>query len=301
MIYKILLIFSALLLILSLKKRKKIKRKHTIKDVEERINKALHFFQHKKDSKEYKHLEKNIKAAGINISPETFQSMNIIVSIAAAGLTVLFQVLIYINIILNTDVISAAAEALDNPDIKNISFNIDFKPVLIIFVAVYFLPRIFLKISAELKKAISEKEILLLQSYTVIMLKANIPTKEILVALYNRSNVFKLNFETAVKKYSTDPEAAIKELKESSDSNNFRKTCISLEQSLKSDKLTSLVYLENNRIFTKEINKQHRLRKNKRNEIIGTLLMIFPLFMLVAIGAYPWIIHILRLLNSMPM
>lgn len=301
MIYKILLIFSALLLILSFRKKKKIKRKNTIEDVEERINKSLYFMQHKKDSKEYKHLEKNIKAAGFNISPETFQSINIIISIAVAGLTVLFQILQYVNMILNADVINAAAEALNNPEIKNISFYIDFKQSLIAFVVLYFLPRVFLKASAELKKATSEKEILLLQSYTVIMLKANIPTKEILVALYNRSNVFKPNFETAVKKYSTDPKASIKELKESSSSNNFRKTCISLEQSLKSDKLTSLIYLENNRIFTKEINKQHRLRKNKRNEIIGTLLMVFPLFMLIAIGAYPWIIYILRLLNNMPM
>jgi nitrate reductase NapE component len=147
----------------------------------------------------------------------------------------------------------------------------------------------------------SEKEILLLQSYAVIMLRSNVPTKEILIALCKRSKIFKSNFELAVKKYSTNPEAAFKNLKESSNSNNFRKTCIALEQSFKTDNQVSLRYLENNRVFTREVNKQHRLRKNKRNEIIGTLLLIFPLFMLIAIGAYPWIIYILRLLNNMPM
>jgi nitrate reductase NapE component len=70
---------------------------------------------------------------------------------------------------------------------------------------------------------------------------------------------------------------------------------------LKTDKDFSLAYLEKNRTITREINKQYRLRKNKRNEIIGTLLLIFPLLMLVAIGAYPWIIYILGLLNNIPM
>ena len=301
MIHKILIILSIFFMLLGFKKKKKIGRKITIKDAEERMNKALSFLQHKKGTKEYNKIEGNIKASGIKISPETFQSLNIVISITAAGLTLLFELLSYLNKTASIEVLNMAAEMLNNPSIKIIKFNLSISTILAVFIIAYFLPRVFLKISAGLRKSASEKEILLLQSYAVIMLRANVPTKEILIALSKRARIFSSNFELAVKKYSTNPEAALKELKESSNSNNFRKTCIALEQSLKTDSLTSLKYLESNRVFTREINKQHRLRKNKRNEIIGTLLMVFPLFMLIAIGAYPWIIYILKLLNNIPM
>ena len=301
MVYKILIILSIFSALLGLKKKKIMRRKVTIKDVERRINKAIYFLQHKRGSKEYIKLDKDIKASGIEISPETFQSLRIIVSVFASILTVLFKFLLYLNKAANIEVLNIASEMLNDPRITNIEPDINISTVLTVFLIAYILPGLFLKVSDGLRKVSSEKEILLLQSYAVIMLRSNVPTKEILIALCKRSKIFKSNFELAVKKYSTNPEAAFKNLKESSNSNNFRKTCIALEQSFKTDNQVSLRYLENNRVFTREVNKQHRLRKNKRNEIIGTLLLIFPLFMLIAIGAYPWIIYILRLLNNMPM
>lgn len=301
MIYKILLIISCLIFLLSFRNKKKIRRKITFKDMETKLNAVLKFLQYKKESKKYHNLEKKLKAAGITIKPETYRSLNFLISICAILLFVLFEVLGYFNKLLNINMIYKAAEVLNDTNLLDIKPSVELPDILMVFIFAYALPNILIKIAGSLRRTLSEKEILLLQSYTVIMLRTGIPTKEILTNLSRRAKIYKPSFDLAVKRFSANPEIALKELKESSSNNNFRKTCIALEQALKSGIDVSLTYLEQNRVITREINKQYRLRKNKRNEIIGTLLLIFPLFMLVAIGAYPWIIYMLKLLNNIPM
>ena len=299
--YKILLLISCLLFLLSFKKKKKIKRKVNFQDIETKLNNSLRLFQYKKGSKEYQNLEKKLKIAGINLKPETYCSLNFLISVCAVVIFVVFRIFGYFNKLVNIDMITKAAEVLNDPNLLDIRLSVSLPDVLIVFLIAYALPNIIIKITGILRRAAAEKEILLLQSYTVIMLRTGIPVKEILYNLSLRAKIYRPDIDMAVKKFSTNPESTLKELKESSTNNNFRKTCIALEQALKTDKDFSLAYLEKNRTITREINKQYRLRKNKRNEIIGTLLLIFPLLMLVAIGAYPWIIYILGLLNNIPM
>jgi hypothetical protein len=110
---------------LGLKKKKIMRRKVTIKDVERRINKAIYFLQHKRGSKEYIKLDKDIKASGIEISPETFQSLRIIVSVFASILTVLFKFLLYLNKAANIEVLNIASEMLNDPRITNIEPDIN--------------------------------------------------------------------------------------------------------------------------------------------------------------------------------
>ena len=301
MIYKILLLISCLFFLLSFRKRKKIKRKVTFQDIEPKLNTYLKLLQYNKGSKEYQRLERKLKGAGIKLKPETYCSLNFLFSICVVLLFVLFKIFGYFNKLVNIDMITKAAEVLNNPNLLEIKLSVKLPNVLIVFLIAYALPNIIIKITGILRRAAAEKEILLLQSYTVIMLRTGIPVKRILNNLSLRAKIYRSDIEMAVKKFSTNPESALKELKDSFSNNNFRKTCIALEQALKTDKDFSLAYLEKNRAITREINKQYRLRKNKRNEIIGTLLMVFPLFMLIAIGAYPWIIYILKLLNNIPM
>lgn len=303
MIYIIMLTTTVFLLILDMTifKKKKLKKKFNKIDYIQKINNKIAFLQYKKGSKEYQKLKYSLLKSGLNITPETFQTINMIVPFIVVFISIVIEFIRYINNLVSLSSMKRAAEILGDESILNIDFSIKPVNLLIVWVITFMLPKIIMKIVIAIRKIFSEKEVLILQTYTIMMLKTKKPVKEILISLLERAKIYKPYIERALKTFSTDQEGALTLLKETSPNSNFKKICISLEQALKNDKELSITYLENHRILSREVNKQLRLRKNKRNEIIGVLLMVFPLFILIAIGAYPWLIYMLKILNNMPM
>ncbi|KXG73728.1 hypothetical protein [Thermotalea metallivorans] len=264
----------------------------------------IQLLQDKPESRKYKNLQSDLKKAGLRISPEAFLAITYIFPLVVVFLLIAIKYTNVINTLVNIEKVREVAENLNKPEIAQISLKITSTGWIFLLISALIanmLPKWVLKLIIEIKKGLGEKEILMLQTYTIIMLKVGKPVKQILISLYERASAYKEPLELAINTFSSDPNLALQTLKNSVASEGFGKICTALEQSLNYDRTISLAYLENHRILGKEINKQLRIRKNTRKKIIGVLLMIFPLVALLAIGSYPWLIFTLKQIDNVPM
>lgn len=301
--YIISIVFAFILIIIDLitnqKKRKKLKLYNLPSKLDNiSKNKVISFMLRKRESKQYIKIKKNLKQSGLNLSPEAFQVITLVIPILLIIIAVIMSYINKLNMLINIDKIIVVAEQLGKPELAEISFKLN-KPIIVISALIgYFIPYGLLKIIILIRRAVSEREVLILQTYTIIMLKAEMPTKRILVSLYKRTKLFKKELETAVNNFSTNPNRTLRDLKENSFNDGFKKIIISLEQNLNNDKKIGLIYLQNNRTLGKDIAEQIRKRRTNKKNIIGILFMIVPLIALLAIGFYPWLVYALKQIGS---
>lgn len=301
--YVIAVILALILITIDLVRYRKKRQKLRIYKLSNKLdqisrNKFIKFVLDKKGEKYKVRVKNNLKQSELNLSPEAFQVITFITPIILIIASIVISYLNKLNMLINIDKLMIVAEQLGKPELAEISFKLNKSIIAIIALVGYFIPDGLLKIIVLIRKGMSEKEVLVLQTYTIIMLKADMPTKRILVSLYKRSRIFKKELETAVNKFSTDPNKALREIKENSFNDGFKKIIISLEQNLNSDKKIGVVYLQNNRTLGKEIAEQLRIRKTNKKNIIGILFMIIPLIVLLAIGFYPWLVYTLKQIGS---
>jgi len=261
----------------------------------------LKSLQDKPGSKNYKKIQNDLKKANIKLTPEGFYVTTYLLPLITAITLIVINYTNALNTLLNIEQIKEVAEKLGNPQMAEVSFKINWPVIIVAALIGNMMPRWILKIIISIRRSLSEKEVLMLQTYAIMMLKSGRPVKEILISLYERSKAFRDPLELAVNTYSADPNEALQELKDTVPNESFAKICVALEQTLNNDRKISLTYLENHRVLGKEINKQFRIRKNTKKKIFGLLLMIVPMMALMAIGAYPWLVFTLKQIDSVPM
>lgn len=298
--YIIFLLIAILLILLDLKPAKKLKyRSNAI--IIDKLNNKLSWIQYKKDSKKYKETQTKIKKAGLELSTETYQTIKIILPIVTMILYILFKILNYTNLQVNTEELREAAKVLNDETILNIKLNINSLVVLLIGFISSLLPDLIIKFLIKSKTYLGQKEALTLQTYTIMLLRTAKPVKQILISLYERTSIFKHQLELAINKYSSDPDKALSDLKGSVTQDNFKIICISLQQALNNDRDLSIRYLENNRNLAREVNKQIRIRNQTREEMVGMMIMMIPMLLTLCIIGYPWLIYTLKSISSIPL
>lgn len=247
----------------------------------------------------YKKLKKDISASGLKITPEIYSVFVVFLVIITTISIILLSYLNKFNLILNIDELQKVAEMLDMPEIANINFSLDMGNILLIDLIVMILSRYVLKLFCDIKLALEDKEIIMLQTYTLMLIKANKPVKEILESLMERTKMFKNILQKTINNYSKDPKKALKEARESTGNIGFEKIIRALEQTLNNDNKKSLEYLNNQRNFTKEMRKIQKTQNNTKKGVISTLLLIIPLFVLVFIAGYPYFRFSLKTLGNL--
>ena len=292
MFYLILLIASVILLLIDLiiklrnKKILKSKKKTKLLKSLEKISLKLKF----KRNKSYLKNEKLLKDISLNFSVDMYYLLKIIFAITTVIVIIVVSYLNQVSIALNINKLS----------ISNVTFNIDITTLLSVFLASIILPDIVLRQAVKIKDVIAKKEILVLQTYTIMLIKAGRNVKDILKSLYERSDLFKKNFELALNTYSSAPNESLTILKDSTEIKSFKKIVIALEQCLNSDREVSLIFLRNSRKITKELNRLEKLRKDGNKKIFNTLMLILPLAAWMAVSGYPWFVHVIKLINGIP-
>lgn len=280
--------------------KKKLRHKRTIKTIMQSISKKLRTIQYNEGSKKYEELKMNLKKAGLDITPEEYQTITILMPTIITIIYTAFKILNYINFIVNAEEIKKVAEILQDTSLLDVKLNIRFLNLLLVWLITLLVVKSIPKIKISLRQATSEKETMILQTYAIMMLKTEKPTKEILKSLYERAKIFRPYLEKAINKFSTDSNRSLTELKNTVPNDNFKKICIALEQSLNNDKKHSIDYLENHRILIREVNRQKRMRKGIKNQIIGMLLMILPMLVFVSIIGYPIIMYTIKSIKTIP-
>ncbi|MGD9568157.1 MAG: hypothetical protein AB7V48_07485 [Sedimentibacter sp.] len=295
LIYLTLVIIAMLLLLLDslLKTKNKTSASKILTDLSKHK-----LFKQDKESKSYKSLKKDLIGAGLNVSPELFNVSTMFLAVISVIVVVAVSYINKINLIINMDQLNAAAEALGMPELTEVNFNISINLVLYTFLAMLFLPRGILKLAGKFKLILEENEILMLQTYALMMIKANKPVKEILISLMNRSRMFKGILRKAVNTFSDDPDEALRNARESTGNQGFDKIIRALEQALNYDRNVSLQFLKNHRNLTKELGALNNIKKNNTKAMISTLLLVVPLAALAFIAGYPFLNYAIKMLNG---
>lgn len=251
------------------------------------------------DHKEYKAMENKLKQSGFgHIKPEVFQTIKYLFPFIFTGIFVIIQYTNVLNTLANIEKFQEVANTIGDYEISTeVSIITTFGYCLL----AYFIPDLILKLIILFRSTRGEKEAIKLQTYAVMMLKANRPVKQILTSLMERAVVFKEPLTVAVNSYSSNPEKSLDELKNRVAQPQFEKICISLIQALNNDKEISVHYLQSHRVLGRELNRINKQKKNMQKNIIGLLLLIFPLLAFALISFYPWLVYSLRQLNSVPM
>lgn len=304
LIYVVLLSLALLLVIadfLSRKRKRRIRNISLIKRIE-RISqsKYVKWMNDKPETKRYKKLDIMIKQAGFDIRPEAVQFISYILPLFAFMFIIAIRYTNMVNAMMNIEQLRAVAKKIGDSSIADINTEINWGLILAVAFSFHFVPKGFLKLIGGFKAQKAQKEVVMLQTYAIMMLKTKKSVKEILITLMDRSSVLKHPLERAVNNYSNNPKKTLKNLREEVANNDFQKIVISLEQTLKSDRELSLRYLENHRTLGKELNRINRRSKNAKKSVAGILMMIIPLLALLIVGGYPWFVFSMKAIDNVP-
>lgn len=304
-IYIVFLFLAFLLLLLEVISRKKGKR--SIKNISfiskiEKVSKSsyIRWMHNKKSSKSYKKLKRAITQAGLSLSPEMVQFISCILPFIIFTFLLAIRYTNILNTMANINELQKVAEALGDSSIAQVNTKINWGLISVIALISYYLPRWILKLLGGIRNFKAQKEILMLQTYTIMMLKTNQSVKQILITLMDRTKMYKKPLEIAVNNYSENPHKAIQNLRGDIGNKDFDKITNTLEQVLKTDRKVSIKYLENHRVLGKELNRINQRTRNMKKNVIGILLMIIPLAMFLAIGGYPWFVFTLKTMGDLP-
>ena len=287
--------------ILSQKKKRRIKNVSFMNKLEKTShNKYIKWIHDKPNSKKHKNMKKQIKKAGLSISPESIQFLSYILPAIMFLFIVAIRYTNILNAMMNIDQLEKVAKTLGDSSIAQVNTTVNWGLILAGAFVFHFLPIGVIKGLGIFRTAKAQKEVIMLQTYAIMMLKTGKSVKQILITLMDRSITFKNSLEKAVNNYSHKPQLALKELKEDVGNKDFEKIITSLEQALKSDRQISLKYLENHRVLGKELNRINRRGRNAKKSVVGVLLMIIPLLALLVVGGYPWFIFSMKVIDQVP-
>lgn len=256
-------------------------------------------FETKNKDDSYLKLQHDLLQLGMG-TPEYFKALNLVVALISVIVVVLFNYIYKLNMFVNIEDLKVAAEAIGKPEIAQIDFSINIKVIMFTVIALLVLPRQLLKVAVAVKALMEENEVLMLQTYAMMMIKAGKPVKLILISLMDRSKLFKGVLRKAVNSFSEDPSKALRVARESTPNKGFDKTIRALEQALNHDRDVSLIFLKNHRQMTKELKALDRVRKNSIKSIVSTVLLIVPLLAFAFIAGYPFLVYSMKILDNAP-
>lgn len=279
---------------LKIKRKKRIKNFNWIKKFEEWSKKLKIDIGKGKNADKLQCL---IIKAGIDIKPEVIKLFQYLLPIIVFALIILVKYTNIANAMLNMEQLKEVAQYLNDDSFTKIDTNVDFGGAFLISLLFYFVPMLILKAMSYVRALKSQEEVLMLQTYALMMLKTSQSVQQILIVLNERSKIFKPYLELAVKSYSQDPKETLKTLKKVEDK-GFEKIIISLEQALDKNREMSFKYLEKHRVLTKELNKIEKKAKDSQKKVVGILLLIVPLMIFAIIGGYPWFMLSLKTMSD---
>lgn len=248
--------------------------------------------------KERDKLEALIFNSGLDIKVEAFKLIQYLLPIIVFLIIILIKYTNILNSILNIEQLKEVAKYLNDESFAVVDTKIEYTKIFLISLVFYFVPIGFLKIIACIKDMESKEEVLMLQTYALMMLKTDLSVQGIIEVLYKRSKIFKPYLQKAVNGYSQDPQKTLKELKKVKNE-GFEKIIIALEQALIRDRETSFDYIKKKRTLTKDINRIEKRTKDTKKKIIGLLMLVIPLIIFTIIGGYPWLMLSLKSMNDL--
>lgn len=246
-----------------------------------------------------KDMKETILTCGIkNLSVLRFQ----VISLIVAKYFFIGQVIIYLsntaNILMNQKTLESLAKVLQDDTITAISFP-NIPAMIIISMISYFFPFFAIMLVRVFREKKAEKEAIMLQTYTLMLLNTKKNVRYILKVLYERSSIYKNVLRDCINTYSLNSEKALYDLKNSVDKPEFQSLVNALEKSLFNDREVSIKYLKNGRKIESNIRQITNQKRNKSKQIAGAILLILPIGTLCMVGGYPWLLWALKMMGDL--
>ncbi len=244
-------------------------------------------------------MKETILTCGVNnLNVIRFQ----VISLMVAKYFFIGQVLVYLsntaNILMNQRRLEGLAKVLQDDTITAISFP-NIPAMVIISMVAYFFPFLSIMLVKVFREKKAEKEAIMLQTYTLMLLSTKKNVRYILKVLYERSSIYKNVLRDCINMYSLDSEKALSDLKKSVDKPEFQSLVNSLEKSLFNDREVAIKYLKNGRKIESNIRQITNQKKNKSKQIAGAVLLILPIGTLCMVGGYPWLLWALKMMGDL--
>lgn len=251
------------------------------------------------NDKLYKEFENKIILSGIqNLDMIRFQSLSIISVITVFFGQIFVGLSNIVSFLINRVKLVELAEIMVDEKIAQIP-SINILSLVIFSLLSYFIPYIVVRIAGMILSKKSENEVILLQTYALMMLETNKNVRYILETLFQRSKLYKETLRKSIQTYSTDPAVSLDELKNSTDDLSFQSVINSLEKSLYYDREVAISYLKNTRKLEMNMRKINNQKTNKNKQLAGAILLILPLGTLCLVGGYPWLLLVLQMMGQL--
>lgn len=263
---------------------------------ENELMKKFMFDESDKICKSFKNV---IKTAGIpKLTLIRFQTISILSVICTFFIQLVIWATNVSNILLNKQKLTILAEKMLSPEMASIP-KLDLISIVIISLMAYGVPFLFVFIYGMFRSKKAEKEIILLQTYALMMMNTNKNVKYILETLYERSNIYKEPLRECLQNYSIDSYEALQILKKSVLKSEWQSLTNSLEKSLFNDRDMAVKYLKSSRRLEANMRKIYLQRKTKNKELTGAVLLILPLATLCMVCGYPWFLLALKMMGNL--
>lgn len=242
---------------------------------------------YKEGSKDYQKAQELLEGAGFNnITVGMYQVIKLLVPLAVFVILLLARISIIYNSIIHFSKVQISEE------IGEFSANTSLMLINLIAISlgIYFAIDYILKTKAKIRTIDSNKEVVLLMTYAIMMLKIGRSVKSVMLSLFERSDIFRPKLEKAVRSYSVDPHESLQTLKEECQNEQFAKICIGMEQALNTSTQASIAYLESHKLLSNEMERINIKKKNAQKSMFSLLLLILPLSALFVVVGYPWFV-----------
>lgn len=262
-------------------------------------NKIIQKLMFNDGEKIYSFFKRAIDTAGIpKLTIARFQTINILSVIFAFFMQIIVWVTNVSNILLNKKKITILAEKMLSPEMASMP-KLDLVSVISISLLAAIVPYLFISIYGMFRSKKAEKEIILLQTYALMMMNTNKNIKYVIETLYERSDIYKESFRECLQIYSIDPYEALQKLKNSVVKSEWQSLANSLEKSLFNDREMAVKYLKSSRRLESNMRKIYLQRKTKNKELTGAILLILPLATLCMVCGYPWFLLAMKMMGEL--
>lgn len=262
-------------------------------------NKIIKSLMFNETDKICRNFESVIKTSGIpKLNLIRFQTISILSVIGAFFIQIILWITNASNIILNNQKLTLLAEKMLNPEIAIVP-KLDLISMVAIAILAYGVPFLLIYVYGMFRSKKAEKEIILLQTYAIMMMNTKKNIRYILETLYDRSNIYKEPLRECLQNYSIDPYEALQTLKISVLKPEWHSLINALEKSLFNDRDMAMQYLKSSRRLESNMRKIYLQKKNKNKEITGAILLIIPLVTLCMVCGYPWFLLALKMLGDL--
>lgn len=149
------------------------------------------------------------------------------------------------------------------------------------------------------KKNLFSKELLIIEIYMLMLLRAKMQIKDILMEISQVSASFKQYFLEAVASYSVDPEKTLNQLADRVPDKEFRNVIRLLNSALIKDDKHVVTYLRRHIQTLRVTSKEKRKKQADLIDTMSSFYIIIPYILLFMWGIYPWLVYTIKNLSNL--